>query len=86
MNLNIEQLKEDRRELEDRIRVVKKKLRSPWTKPMANFQWELISLKQKITELYILRAWVRGKQHLPDAEYCQEVAERVATRYQVEAA
>jgi len=86
MNINIPQLKQDRRELEEHIRAVKKELRSTWTKPMANAQYELISLKRQATELCILRAWARGRHHLPDADYCQEVAERIAPRYEVEEA
>lgn len=86
MELNIPQLKQDRRELEEQIREVKKQLRSTWTKPMANEQYQLIGLKRKATELCILRAWARGRHHLPDADYCKEVAERIAVRYQAEAA
>jgi len=84
MNINLNQLKQDRRELEDRIRAVKKELRSTWTRPMGDLQWELISLKRQATELCILRAWVRGRHHLPDADYCREVAERMAKRYEIE--
>lgn len=86
MTINIEQLKHDRRELETRIREVKKELRSTWTRPMDSFQLELIKLKHKATELCILRAWVRGRHHLPDVEYCREIAERVAVQYQTEEA
>lgn len=86
MTINITQLKEDRRELEDRIRAVKKELRSTWTRPMGDLQLELISLKRQATELCILRAWARGRHHLPDAEYCKEVAERVAQKYPIEEA
>ena len=81
MNINIPQLKQDRRELEARIRLVKKALRSTWTKPMADTQYELISLKRQATELCILRAYARGRWHLPDVDYCKEVAERIAPRY-----
>jgi hypothetical protein len=84
MKLNIPQLKQDRRELEVRIREVKTQLRSTWTKPMANEQYELIGLKRKATELCILRAWHRGRHHLPDAEYCQKIAEELAPRYELE--
>ena len=86
MNINMKQLKQDRRELEDRIRVVKKELRSTWTKPMASLQYELISLKRQATELCILRAWVRGRHHLPDVDYCKKIAEKKMTEYQVMAA
>ena len=86
MNINIPQLKQDRRELEVRIRLVKKALRSTWTKPMADTQYERISLKRQATELCILRAWIRGRHHLPDAELCKETAECLAPRYEREEA
>lgn len=85
-NINIPQLKADRQELEEQIRQVKKQLRSCWTKPMADEQYELIGLKLEATELCILRAWLRGRHHLPDIERCQETAERRLQSYQVEAA
>lgn len=84
--MNITQLKQDRRELEEQIRAAKKQLRTRWTKPMADVQYELIRLKLEATELCILRAWLRGKHHLPDVERCQEVAERRMSEYRREAA
>lgn len=86
MTINITKLKQDRRELEEEIREVKKRLRSTWTKPMANEQYRLMALKQQATELCILRAWMRGRSHLADADYCKEIAERVVLQYQAEAA
>jgi hypothetical protein len=86
MKMNINQLKQDRQELEEQIRAVKKQLRSSWTRPMADEQYELIRLKLEATELCILRAWLRGRHHLPDVERCQEVAERRLTEYRLEAA
>ena len=82
-NINLTQLQHDRREIEDRIREIKKVLRSPWPAktPMWKHQHELIELKKKATELCILRAWMRGRSHLPDTEYCKEVAERMASQY-----
>jgi hypothetical protein len=85
-NINMNQLKADRRELEEQIRKVKKQLRSCWTKPMANEQYQLINLKLEATELCILRAWLRGRHHLPDVDRCSETAERRLKTYQVEAA
>jgi len=84
--INITQLRTDRQELEEQIRAVKKKLRSCWTRPMDQEQYELIKLKQEATELCILRAWLRGRHHLPDVEHCRKTAERRMTEYQVEAA
>lgn len=85
MELNIPQLKTDLRELEDRIRKVKKELRSTWTQPMHKFQYELINLKAQATDRYILRAWTRGRYHLADQDRCEETAERMALRYPIAA-
>lgn len=84
--MNITKLKEDRAALEERIRQVKKELRSSWTRPMAPEQYELIELKREATELCTLRAWLRGRHHLQDAERCREIAERRMAEYQLEAA
>ena len=84
--MDIEKLNEDRRALEAQLRAAKTELRTTWTRPMANVQCRLLRLKREATELYILRAWLRGRLHLPDAERCREVAERRAPDYGVEAA
>lgn len=84
--MNITKLREDRAALEERIREVKKMLRSSWTRPMDREQYELIELKREATELCTLRAWLRGRHHLPDADRCREIAERRVADYQVEAA
>lgn len=83
---DIHQLRTDLREIEDRIRPLKETLRSTWTRPMANEQWQLICLRNDATDLYILLAWSRGKYHLADHERCRETAERMAPSYQAEAA
>lgn len=85
-NINMNQLRADRRELEEQIRQVKKELRSCWTRPMGKEQYELIRLKLEATELCILRAWLRGRHHLPDVDRCRETAERRLQDYQTEAA
>jgi len=79
--MNIQQLNTDLREIEDRIREVKAALRSTWTTPMGKFQYELIDLKARSTERYILRAWLRGKFHTADHDYCKEVAEQAKSQY-----
>ena len=84
--MNINQLKQDRKSLEDRIREVKTELRSTWTKPMGAVQAEHIRLKKEATELCILRAWMRGRLHLDDRDLCKEIAERRMTEYLLEAA
>lgn len=63
MKLNIRQLKTDIAALEEQIREVKTALRSTWEQPMSNKQYTLIDLKAKVTKLYTLRAWNRGKLH-----------------------
>lgn len=84
--MDIQRLKQDRKALEERIREVKAELRSTWTRPMGDVQAEHLRLKKEATELCILRAWLRGKLHLSDAEHCKTIAERRMAEYQVEAA
>lgn len=83
--INIQQLKSDRKRLEEQILEIKKELRAPWTKPMGLLQAEHLRLKAQVTELHILRAYHRGRLHLASRpDFCREVAERVALRYQME--
>lgn len=86
MKIDIERLRHDRRKLDERIRTVKRALRTTWTRPMADEQHELLALKLAATELCILRAWLRGRLHLPDRDRCQQVAEARAPEYALEAA
>ncbi|HLT39280.1 MAG TPA: hypothetical protein VK034_23510 [Enhygromyxa sp.] len=86
MKIDINRLSQDRRALEARIRTLKARLRTTWTEPMAIVQRSLIACKREATELCILRAHLRGKQHLPDADLCKEVAERRMPEYRTEAA
>ena len=83
MNIDIHRLKEDRRALEARIRSLKALLRSTWTEPMATTQRSLRAAKREATELCILRAHLRGKLHLSDAELCKEVAQRRMLDYRI---
>jgi hypothetical protein len=53
---------------------------------MGDVQHELLALKLEATELCILRAWSRGRLHLPDRDHCQQIAERRAPEYAQEAA
>ena len=76
MKIDTYRLKEDRRALEARIRSLKALLRTTWIEPMASSQRALLAAKREATELCILRAHLRGKLHLPDAERCKEVAQR----------
>jgi hypothetical protein len=78
MNIDINRLRMERRRIDAQIRVLKSDLRTRWTRPMVDAQRQLIALKYEATELCILRAWLRGKQHLADPERCRETAERRA--------
>ena len=53
---------------------------------MADVQHELLALKLEATELCTLRAWLRGRLHLPDRERCEQIAEARAREYASEAA
>lgn len=83
-NINIHQLRMERRRIDAQIRVLKAELRTRWTRPMVAEQRQLLALQHEATELCILRAWVRGKQHLGDLERCRETAERRAQDFQLE--
>lgn len=85
MKIDNHRLKQDRRALESRIRSLKALLRRSWTPPMASVQRSLVAAKREATELCIVRAHLRGKLHLPDAERCKEVAERRMLDYRTEA-
>lgn len=88
-DIDKQQLQNDLRELEVRIIELKGTLRKTWTQPiyvMAQFQSELEVMKARATERYALVAWLRGKQHLADAERNQEAIDRVFSTYKVEQA
>lgn len=85
-NIDIARLRNDLKEIEDKIRPVKEALRSTWTKPMADEQYKLILLRREATELLCLLAWSRGKSHLADEMKSLKLAERRMAKYQVEAA
>jgi hypothetical protein len=98
MKINIQKLKQDIHEIEAEIAAIKQPLRTTWTRPMGKEQWDLITLRSKATDLYILRAWNRGKLHRqnpPEAirvgsgfwspeEHAQAVWERLAPDYEIE--
>lgn len=86
MKTDMTKLRADRRALEIRIRAIKAVLRTTWTMPMAELQRELHACKHEATELCILRAAFRGKQHLADAARCREVAGRRRIEYSLEEA
>jgi hypothetical protein len=84
MNIDINQLRMERRRIDAQIRVLKSDLRTRWTRPMVDVQRQLLAAKHEATELCILRAWLRGNQHLTDTERCRETAERRAKDFQRE--
>ena len=61
--INIQKLREDARRIEEQIREAKLLLRTTWTRPMDQEQINLATLRAQATELYTLRAWLRGKLH-----------------------
>jgi hypothetical protein len=83
-NIDFHRLRTERRRIDALIRNRKAELRTRWTRPMAVEQRELLALKRDATELCMLRAWLRGKQHLADADLCRETAELRASEFQLE--
>ncbi len=71
---------------EAEIRPIKELLRKRWTEPMAAFQQKLMRLKRRATELYVLRAHLRGRVHAQNrsAEWSKRVAERTSLAYLLE--
>jgi hypothetical protein len=45
----------------------KRLLRVPWTRPMGEEQKRLARLRREVTDLHVLRAWVRGRLHIEAA-------------------
>jgi hypothetical protein len=75
--------------IEDDILSTKAVLRTTWTEPMGNSQWRLLRLKHEITTHYILRALLRGRQHLHrvDKHVLRahlDAAEKLALKYRRE--
>jgi hypothetical protein len=83
-NIDINQLRMERRRIDAQIHLCKSALRMRWTRPMVAEQRELLALRHEATELCILRAWLRGNQHLADPERCRETAQRRAQDFQRE--
>ena len=84
--MDMNRIKLERLELEERIRELKAELRSCWTRPMGNDQLELLGCQRQATELYCLIAWSRGRHHLQDIELCRKIVERRMPEYTLEAA
>lgn len=75
--------------IEDEILATKAALRTTWTEPMGNAQWRLLRLKQESTSHYVLRALLRGRQHLQNVnkhvlQAHLDAAEKLALKYRRE--
>jgi hypothetical protein len=90
--LNTHLLRAELRAISAQILGLKRVLRAPWQRPMAELQRELCRLKLRATELCALRAFARGKLHLRQAprdthgdwsssEYHRRIAERLGPSY-----
>lgn len=62
-NIDLAALRASIKRMENEIREVKKRLRSPWTEPMGREQWRHICLRHEVTAHLILRATLRGRTH-----------------------
>lgn len=90
--INHHLLRADLRGISGQILALKRALRAPWLRPMADEQRELCKLKRRATELCALRAFARGKLHLRAAprgassdwnasKYHRRIAERLGPSY-----
>lgn len=79
--IDFNQLREDRKDLDQKILNLKGKLRAPWGNSfMGDYQNQLRIHKTEATELCILRAYLRGRWHLKDQVKCQKIAERILSK------
>jgi hypothetical protein len=74
MNPEIDDLRRDIAEHAHALRELKRRLRSPWRAPMGDVQRQALSRAAEVTALLCLRAWLRGRWHLPDHERCHALA------------
>lgn len=86
MHIDIPKIIANIKQIESEIRPLKRALRRRWTEPMAPTQRKLMRLKRRATELYVLRAHLRGKVHAVNRPegWVERVAERAALAYRVE--
>lgn len=80
-NIDLPRLKAARRDLDARILALKQVLRARWDRPMHEEQRMLLRLKHEATGLCVLRAWMRGRWHLPDHDACAATAAGLAPRF-----
>lgn len=86
-------LRADIFEMSGNIGALKRVLRRTWTEPMAEKQRALCQLKRRVTELYALLAYSRGRYHVRHCRSSAEpwdcdafhrsVAERLSGRYAI---
>ena len=64
LELDLHRFRGDLTALVERIRTLKRALRTTWARPMGQEQAELARLRTRATELCALRAYCRGKFHV----------------------
>jgi hypothetical protein len=92
--IDIPKLKRDLLDAARTCSELKRRLRRRWTEPMGDVQRALLRARRRATELNILRAHLRGRQHLTRpprdgtaasgwdaAAHHSQVAARVAAEY-----
>jgi len=82
MKLDERRLGADLAALAREARALKVLLRARWVRPMADEQRRAARVRRKATELYVLRAWSRGRFHVMHLEEAERAAwhEAVAAR------
>jgi len=83
MNLDTRRLADDVVRLIVECTELKKLLRTTWTRPMADEQRALARARRRVTDLFILKAHLRGKIHARSlaAEDHARVADLAAAGY-----
>ena len=86
--IDIRRLRRDIASVSAEIRTLKQISRQTWTRPMADEQRRLLRLAWRATELCVLRARMRGRWHVQQADadwdrdaWHARIAERVALDY-----
>jgi hypothetical protein len=91
VRIDTHRLKNDIRDLAAECTLVKRLLRAPWERPMADEQKRACRLRRSLTELHVLLAWTRGRLHVTspprptegwDAQaHATRIADRLAPDY-----
>ena len=80
-DLDTQALQFDIRQLVAECIRCKRLLGAAWTRPMAEEQRLLVRTRRKVTDLFVLLAHSRGRQHLRDADANLVIALRTAPGY-----